>query len=501
MFRWTLGAAFPPTRQTGRVSEHLDVIVVGAGLSGVGAGYRLQTRCPAKSYAILEARGAMGGTWDLFRYPGIRSDSDMATLGFPFEPWTDRDAIAGGDKILAYLKRTAAKYGIDRRIRLDHQVVSAQWSSEQARWTLTVRCGGEVKTLTCAFLYLCSGYYDYEHGHRPHFSGEDDFTGDLVHPQFWPEGLETAGKKVVVIGSGATAMTLVPALAQGGAHVTMVQRTPTWVTVLPRRDRVADLLHRALPARTAGAVVRAKNVLVGSAFYQVTRRRPALARRILGQGVRRGLADMEHAEEVQREHFTPTYDPWDQRLCVVPDADLFEVLRDGRAAVVTEAVDTFTRSGVRLASGRELPADVIVTATGLQMLVAGGIDIVVDGERRASHDLFVYRGLMLGGVPNLALAIGYVNASWTLRADLASRYLCRLLNHLDANGLRVAVPVPPADLSPRPLLPLASGYVQRAADRLPAQGDRSPWLMRQNYLLDRSEMIRGDLTEGMVFTP
>ena len=481
------------------MTEHLDVVVVGAGLSGVGAGYRLQTMCPGKSYAILEAREDLGGTWDLFRYPGVRSDSDMATLGFSFEPWTGRDSIADGDQILSYIRRTAAKHGIDRRIRFGHKVIAADWSSAGASWHLTVESDGRRRELTCSFLYLCSGYYDYAAGHRPDFPGEESFAGRIVHPQQWPADLDTSGRRVVVIGSGATAMTLVPALAALGARVTMLQRTPSWVTSLPRRDRVAELARRLLPERAAGRAVRYKNVVLTSAFYQLSVRRPKLAKALLSKGIERGLGGSEEAGAMRREHFTPPYDPWDQRLCVVPDGDLFEALRSGRAEVVTDTIDTFTEGGIRLTSGRELAADVIVTATGLTMLTAGGIDLSVDGEPRHARDLFVYRGMMLGGMPNLALCIGYVNASWTLRADLASRYVCRLLAHLDAHGLRVAVPVPPAGLSGRPLLPLRSGYVQRAAGRLPQQGDASPWLMRQNYLLDRQAMMRGDVTEAMAF--
>lgn len=478
------------------MTEHVDVLVVGAGLSGIGAGYRLQTMCPTKTYAILEARDAVGGTWDLFRYPGVRSDSDMFTLGFEFEPWGETDAIADGDKILAYIRRTAAMYGIDQRIRFNHKVITAAWSSSDARWTVTVEHDGRREDLTCGFLYLCSGYYDYERGHAPDFPGQEDFEGQVVHPQFWPDDLEVDGRKVVVIGSGATAVTLVPALADRGAHVTMLQRTPTWVTSLPRRDRLRELAYAALPERTAASLVRWKNVLLNLGFYQLTRRAPSIARRMLLAGAAKGLGD----PALVREHFTPVYDPWDQRLCVVPDGDLFDAVRSGAAEVVTDTIERFTAGGVRLSSGRELPADVIVTATGLRLKTAGGIDIVVDGERRSREELVVYRGLMLGGVPNLALCVGYVNASWTLRADLASQYVCRLLNHLDERGWRTAVPVPPAALGSRPLLPLSSGYVQRAAAELPRQGASAPWLMRQNYLLDRRDMLQGDLTEDMAFS-
>ena len=477
------------------MTEHVDVLVVGAGLSGIGAAYRLQTECPGMTYAILEARDAIGGTWDLFRYPGVRSDSDMFTPGFPFEPWGDADAIADGDRILAYLERVAAKYGIDGRVRLRHKVVRAEWSSAEARWTVTFEHDGRRDQLTCGFLHLCSGYYDYDRGHAPSFPGQEHFAGRLVHPQFWPDDLDVDGRRVVVIGSGATAVTLVPALADRGAHVTMLQRSPTWVTSLPRRDRVRELAYAALPPRAAAGLVRWKNVLLNLGFYVLARRSPRLARRMLLTGAEKGLGDAG----LVRAHFTPAYDPWDQRLCVVPDGDLFEAIRRGRAEVVTDTIDRFTRDGIRLASGRELEADVIVTATGLRLKAAGGIDLVVDGEKKVLHDLVVYRGVMLGGVPNLALSVGYVNSSWTLRSDLAARYVCRLLGHMAGHGWRVAVPVPPAAVGARPLLPLTSGYVQRGADALPHQGASAPWVMRQNYVLDRRDMLHGDLAEDMSF--
>ncbi|MHA3838195.1 flavin-containing monooxygenase [Terrabacter sp. AAH1] len=477
--------------------EHVDVLVVGAGLSGIGAAYRLQTEAPTRTYAILEARASLGGTWDLFRYPGVRSDSDMMTLGFPFEPWTDPDAIADGPKILAYLESTARKHGIDRHIRFGHQVVAASWSSVEARWTVTVeRAGGGSEQLTCRFLQLCSGYYDYERPHDPELPGIGSFAGDVVHPQFWPEGLPVAGRKVVVIGSGATAVTLVPSLADLGADVTMLQRTPTWVTALPRRDRVRDVVQKVLPSRAGGVVARYKNVLATMAFYELSRRRPAVAKSLLSKGAARALG----STTLVSDHFTPTYDPWDQRLCVVPDGDLFEAVRSGRAHVVTDTIETFTPDGIRLRSGRELAADVVVTATGLRIKVAGGIEFTVDGERRPTGELTVYRGAMFADVPNLAVTIGYVNASWTLRADLASRYVCRLLNHMERNDWRVAVPRAPEGMEGRPLLPLRSGYVERAAGELPQQGDAAPWLMRQNYLLDRRDMLRGDVTEAMAFS-
>lgn len=478
------------------VTEHLDVLVVGAGLSGVGAAYRLQTRCPDLSYALLEARQAVGGTWDLFRYPGVRSDSDMATLGYPFAPWDGQDSIADGDQIRDYIGRTAERFGIDEHIRFGHSVIAADWSSEQAHWAVTVERDGVRQQLTCGFLYLCCGYYDYERGHSPEFAGRDEFDGDVVHPQFWPDDLEVSGRKVVVIGSGATAVTLVPALEERGADVTMLQRSPTWVTSLPRRDRASEFARAVLPSGAAATLVRYKNIATTSAFYQLTRRRPKLARAMLTKGAERGIG----SAEVVREHFQPAYDPWDQRLCVVPDGDLFVALRGGRAHVVTDTIDRFTRRGIRLASGRELDADIIVTATGLTLRFAGGIVISVDGQARKSGDLVTYRGAMFGGVPNLAACVGYVNASWTLRADLTSRYVCRLLRLMQQRGWRSATPQVPDGLTGRPLLPLTSGYVRRSEGVLPQQGDAAPWLMRQNYVLDQRDLRRADLTEMMAFT-
>ena len=475
--------------------ERIDVVIVGAGISGIDAAYRLQTELPAKRFAILEARDAVGGTWDLFRYPGVRSDSDMGTLSFPFEPWTDAESIADGDRILAYIRHSAARHGIDRQVRHGHRVVAADWSSSEERWTLTIRHGDGERQLTCGFLLLCSGYYDYAQGHRPGFPGEAEFAGSIVHPQFWPEALDVANRRVVIIGSGATAVTLAPALAQLGARTTILQRSPSWVMTRPRRDPMAAACRRVLPPRLAADAVRHKNALLTFGFYELCRRAPRLASRLITRGTVRAVGDPALVEQ----HFTPRYDPWDQRLCIVPDGDLFQTIRDGRVEVVTDTIERFTPPGIRLTSSRELAADVIVTATGLRLLVTGGIDISVDGERRPQADLLVYRGLMLGGVPNLALSLGYVNASWTLRADLAARYVCRLLAHLDKQGLRVAVPQPPQGMDRRPLLPLRSGYIRRAEGTLPRQGDRAPWLMRQSYLPDRRELLRGDVTASMAF--
>ncbi|WP_190192370.1 flavin-containing monooxygenase [Streptomyces minutiscleroticus] len=476
-----------PAAARGPAGEHLDVVIVGAGLSGVGAAHRLQTRCPGLAYAVLEARAAMGGTWDLFRYPGVRSDSDMFTLGYSFRPWRGGRSLADGAAVRRYIEDTARESGVERHIRFRTKVVGADWSTAHARWTLAVERtddAGRVtrSTLTCSFLYACAGYYDYDRGHSPRFPGIGSFTGTVVHPQFWPQDLDHSGKRVVVIGSGATAVTLVPALAGRAAHVTMVQRTPTWIAPVPGRDRTADRLRSLLPAAVAHRLIRARSILFGIGFHQFCRRRPAAARRLLTGVARRALGDT--GGRLVKEHFTPPYDPWDQRLCAAPDGDLFTAVKEGAAEVVTDHIDAFVPEGVRLRSGRVLAADVVVTATGLRLLALGGIAPRVDGRAVDLAEQFVWRGAMLTGVPNLALCIGYTNASWTLRADLTHRLVCRVLRHMERRDLAAVVPEPDRPLAGRPLLDLASGYVRRSVGAFPRQGDRGPWRLRQNYLLD-----------------
>ena len=498
-------------------SEHLDVVIVGAGLSGVGAAYRLRTECAGKSVAILEARDTMGGTWDLFRYPGVRSDSDMFTLGYPFKPWREAKSIADGASILDYLRATAAEFGIDRLVRYRTRVVAADFSTETSRWTLTIArrdiarrdedgrdedCrdeDGDVtdSVITCDFLYACVGYYDYDRGHDPVLPGVESFRGEVVRPQFWPDDLAYAGKRVVVIGSGATAVTLVPAMAETAAHVTMLQRSPTWIGVVPGRDKLADKVRELLPANAAHRLIRTKSILFGLAFYQFCRRWPKVARKVLIGLSTKALGD----EDAVREHFTPTYDPWDQRLCASPDADLFNALKRGRASVVTDHIDAFTPDGVRLRSGRELAADVVVMATGLRLLALGGITPSVDGRRVELSEQFTWRGAMITGLPNLAVCVGYTNASWTLRADLTSRLVCRVVNHMDRHGYASVVPAPDRPLTRRPLMDLASGYIRRAIDAFPHQGDRGPWRVRQNYVLDAVSTLRGGLGRQLVGTP
>ncbi|WP_040775158.1 flavin-containing monooxygenase [Nocardia pneumoniae] len=482
--------------------EHLDVVIVGAGLSGIGAAYRLQTECRGKTYAILEARDTLGGTWDLFRYPGVRSDSDMFTLGYPFKPWLESKSLADGPSILRYVTETAAESGIDRHIRYRTKLLAADWDSHAACWTLTLEHRDaegavETRTLTCGFLYSCAGYYDYERPHAPEFPGISSFSGTVVHPQFWPEDLDYRGKRVVVIGSGATAVTLVPALAEQAELVTMLQRTPTWISAVPGRDKLADKIRAWLPAKLAHRAIRTKNILFAIGFYQYCRRRPEAARKLLTGLTARILKD----DKLVAEHFTPSYNPWDQRLCAVPDADFFKAMRKGTAEVVTDHIDTFVPEGIRLTSGRVLEADVVVTATGLRLLAFGGVALSVDGARVALSEQFVWQGTMITGVPNFAVCIGYTNASWTLRADLTSRLVCKVLAHMDRKGHAAVVPTPRGKLDERPLLDLASGYIQRSIGEFPRQGDRHPWRVRQNYLLDSAITLRTDLGKTLRPTP
>jgi monooxygenase len=480
------------------MTEHLDVVIVGAGISGVSAAWHLQDRCPTKSYAILEKRGAMGGTWDLFRYPGIRSDSDMYTLGFRFRPWTERQAIADGKPILEYVKSTAAIYGIDKHIRLNHKVVSADWSNTENRWTLQIESNGAPKTVTCTFLFLCSGYYNYEQGYAPTFRGSEDFTGPIIHPQHWPEDLDYAGKNIVVIGSGATAVTLIPALAESGAkHVTMLQRSPTYIVSQPKRDKMAERLNRWLPENQAYAAVRWKNILRQAALYAACQKWPQRMRSILLGFVERRLPE---GYDVQK-HFAPHYNPWDQRLCLVPSGDLFRTIRHGQAEVVTDTIDRFTGTGIRLNSGRELPADIIITATGLNLQLFGGATVTVDGAPVDLTKTMAYKGMMLSGLPNMIYTVGYTNASWTLKADLVSEFACRLLNHMDANGFgTVVVEHPGPDVEERPFMEFTPGYVLRSLDELPKQGSRKPWRLNQNYLRDIRLIRRGNIAdEGLRF--
>jgi monooxygenase len=475
------------------VTENLDVLIVGAGLSGIGAAHHLQAAFPGKSYAILEARDTIGGTWDLFRYPGVRSDSDMHTLGYRFRPWTEAKAIADGPSILGYVRDTAAEAGIERHIRFGHRVIRAAWSSEQARWTVEAVHGAETKTLTCSFLLMCSGYYQYDGGYLPTFGGIDDFRGQVVHPQHWPADLDYAGKNVVVIGSGATAVTLVPAMAETAGHVTMLQRSPTYIIPMPAEDAIATRLRALLGDRRGYAVTRWKNVLLMTAFYKLSRRRPDMIR----DWIRKVSIKQLPAGYDVDTHFKPTYNPWDQRLCLVPDGDLFKAIRAGRASVVTDRIVTFTEQGLRLESGAELEADIVVTATGLQLLPLGGMELTVDDRPVRLPETMAYKGMMLSGVPNFAFTIGYTNASWTLKADLVSEFTCRLLRYMDSRGYDTCVPVnDDPTVTEQPLLDFQAGYVLRSIDKFPRAGSRKPWRLGMSYAHDVVTLRHGKIDDG-----
>ena len=482
-------------------SDHVDVLIVGAGLSGIGAAHHLQDKCPGKTYAILEARDAIGGTWDLFRYPGIRSDSDMYTLGYSFRPWEEAKSIADGPSILNYVRATAAEGGIERHIRFGHRVVRAEWSTADSRWTVEAQRTdtGESVEITCGFLFMCTGYYSYASGYKPDFEGRERFDGPVIHPQEWPEDLDYAGKRVVVIGSGATAVTLVPAMAETAAHVTMLQRSPSYILTLPAEDPIANGLRRILPSKLAYSIVRWKNVLLTTVFYQLSRRRPKLVKAVIRKGVQRQLPKGYDVDK----HFRPTYNPWDQRVCLVPNGDLFRAIRNESASVVTDRIETFTERGLKLESGQELEADVIVTATGLDLVPFGGLSMAVDGEEIELPTRLAYKGMMLEGVPNAAAALGYTNASWTLKCDLTCEYVCRLLTHMDEHGYAKCTPLnDDPGVAPEPFIDFSSGYVLRAIDKFPKQGSKAPWRLYQNYARDIVTLRFGALEDGtMAFAP
>ena len=479
-------------------AEYFDVVIVGAGLSGIGAAWHLQDKCPDRSYVILEGRDAIGGTWDLFRYPGIRSDSDMYTLGYNFKPWTEGKAIADGSTILNYIRETASESGIDRNIRFKHRVTAVRWSSENAAWTVEAHdsANGGTTTIRCGFLLMCAGYYSFEQGYLPEFRGRDNFGGEIVHPQHWPEDLDYAGKKVVVIGSGATAVTLVPVIAKEAKHVVMLQRSPTYMASVPETDWIAKLLQKLLPEKTAYALTRWKNVRFQQLIYRQTRRKPAkmrkkilkMARKELGKGI-----DFD-------KHFEPRYNPWDQRICLVPDGDFFHAVRDGHASVVTDTIDEFTANGIRLESGEELEADIIVTATGLDVRVLGDVKIFVDDRPVDISETFSYKSMMFSDVPNLVSTFGYINASWTLKADITAEYSCRLLEHLKETGMRQCTPrVQDRGMASKDWLPeFSSGYLQRKKHLLPKQGDEAPWINTQNYALDKKIIRQHPVDDGVL---
>ena len=481
-------------------SEHVDVVVVGAGLSGIGAGYHLQTISPDRSYVILEGRDSLGGTWDLFKYPGIRSDSDMHTLGFSFKPWTEAKSIADGPSILKYLKQTVSQFGIDKHIRYGQLVTKAQWSTDDALWTVTStnKATGASNTITCSFLFMCSGYYSYKKGHTPEFAGREKFKGLVIHPQEWPTDLDYAGKRVVVIGSGATAVTIVPSMADKAAHVTMLQRSPTYMVSRPDHDVLANRLRKVLPPKMAYNLTRLKNTWRQQLVYNKTRTDPNKVKQLLLGGIQLELgADYDIAK-----HFTPNYNPWDQRLCLVPNGDFFKSMREGKASVVTDHITSFTETGIQLASGEHLDADIIITATGLELVTLGEMDFFVDGNQVDFAKTWTYKGFAYSDIPNLASTFGYINASWTLRSDLTAEYVCRLLNHMRKKGVAQCTPrlrEQDRSMKERPWIDgFSSGYMQRMMHRMPRQGDHEPWINPQNYRRDKKMFKHSPIDDGVM---
>jgi len=481
-------------------SEHVDVVVVGAGLSGIGAAYHLQTMSPDRSYVILEGRDGLGGTWDLFKYPGIRSDSDMHTLGFSFKPWTEAKSIADGPSILQYLKQTVAQFGIEKNIRYGQLVTQAQWSTDDAQWTVTStnKATGASSIVTCSFLFMCSGYYSYKKGHTPEFTGRERFKGTVVHPQAWPTDLDYAGKRVVVIGSGATAVTIVPSMADKAAHVTMLQRSPTYMVSRPDHDVMANRLRKVLPPKMAYSLTRFKNTWRQQLVYNKTRTDPDKVKQLLLGGIKMELgADYDIAK-----HFTPAYNPWDQRLCLVPNGDFFKSMREGKASVVTDHITSFTETGIQLASGEHLDADIIITATGLELVTLGEMDFFVDGNQVDFAKTWTYKGFAYSDIPNLASTFGYINASWTLRSDLTAEYVCRLLNHMRKKGVAQCTPrlrEQDRNMKERPWIDgFSSGYMQRMMHRMPRQGDHEPWINPQNYRRDKKMFKHSPVDDGVM---
>ncbi len=483
--------------------EYFDVVIVGAGLSGIGMAYHLQSNCPDKSYVILEGRNAIGGTWDLFRYPGIRSDSEMYTLGYNFKPWRKDNAIADGAEILKYIEETAHENGIERHIRFGYLVKQAHWSSEYNRWTIETenQNTGEIINFSCNFLLMCSGYYSYKNGYTPDFKGRDFFEGKIVHPQQWPQDLNYQDKKVVVVGSGATAMTLVPEIAKDALQVVMLQRSPTYVISSSERLELANFLHKILPEKIAYAIVRWIYIRLRESFYRNARRQPEKVKQKLIEQVRQQLGPDYDVET----HFTPKYNPWDQRLCLVLNNDLFKAISSGKVIVVTDHIDTFTQKGILLKSGQELEADIIVTATGLNCLLLGGVKFTVDNLQVDFSQTYTYKGMMYSDVPNLVSTFGYTNTSWTLRTDLTAEYVCQLINYMDGKGFCRCTPqLRDQDrnmLAHSFVENLSSGYIRRVMHLFPKQGDRQPWIYPQNYQQERKMLRHEPINDGvLVFT-
>lgn len=473
--------------------EHQDIIIIGAGLSGIGAAYHLQKNCPNKSLILLEARGAIGGTWDLFRYPGIRSDSDMFTYGYEFKPWIEKDSLASGEKILKYLDETVKENAISNKIRLGHQVKKLNWSSSEALWTLEVEVKGQLKIFTCQFVLCCSGYYDYQQGHQPQFNNQQAFKGIFVHPQFWPQDLDYSNKNIVVIGSGATAVTLVPNLAKKARHVTMLQRSPTYIISMPMQDWLLNLLYRLLPKHWVSRIIRARNLLLSKFYYNYMTRYPEWAKTLI-----RKKQDKILSDKIDRKHFTPSYDPWQQRLCLIPDADLFHALNDGKASVKTDQIDEFNQTGIQLVSGEQLDTDIIVSATGLKVEIMSGMAITLDGKPVTFGNKMFYRGVLLEDVPNFGFVFGYTNASWTLKVELVAQYVSRVINHMDKINCPVCIPQDKEGVQREFFLNLTSGYIKRAQHHIPKQGEQQPWRLDQNYSKDKARLRGVEIEDGIL---
>ena len=459
---------------------HKDVIIVGAGISGIAAGYNLKKSCPNKSFSILEGRENIGGTWDLFKYPGIRSDSDMHTLGFRFKPWIHDKSIADGPSIMEYLHETINEYKLNDNILLNHKVDSANWNSKKSQWELKINVNNDLKDMTCDFFFLCGGYYSYTKPHMPYFKNQENFKGQIVHPQFWDESLDYRNKKIAVIGSGATAITIVPAIAEQAEHVVMIQRSPTYVVSGPSEDVINKLLRRILSERITYFLIRWKNILYQSFTFFMAKKYPERTKnRILD------LAKNEIGVENVNQHFTPSYKPWDQRICLVPDSDLFNAINNKKASVVTDTINEFRQDGILLDSGKKIEADIIITATGIELNSLNDINVTIDDIKVIANERLTYKGMMLSGVPNFAISFGYVNASWTLRADLTCEYVCRLINLMDKKGVKCCEPIDDKSAyGDDQLIDFTSGYFERGLNQMPKQGNKSPWKNYQNYLKD-----------------
>lgn len=472
----------------------VDVLIVGAGISGIGMAVHLRDKCPDKSFVLVERRDDIGGTWNLFQYPGIRSDSDMHTLGFKFEPWTEQKAIADGPSIMDYLHRIKAKHDLEKHIHFGHKVLSASWSSEDARWTVTAETSdGSLAVMHANFLYMGSGYYDYDQGYDAKIEGIENFKGDVVHPQFWPKDFDYSGKKIVIIGSGATAVTIVPVMAEKAAHVTMLQRTPTWYFARNAKDHLANFLRKIMPDQWAYNIIRWKNVKMQDLTFNMARNQPEKIVKKLEKPLKKELGD-----KYNKEDYTPPYGPWEQRLCLVPDSDMFKAISAGTADVKTGHIEIVTADGIKLKSGETLDADVIVTATGLKMAVAGKVAFEVDGKPINFHDHFYYKGCMFSDIPNMAIVFGYLNASWTLKADIVSEYTCRLLNHMDATSTRIANPVLSETVEEEELFDFSSGYIKRSINELPRNSTKMPWKLNQDYLFDKKILLKDVVDDGVI---